>query len=78
VLTHQDLTRLLEQSPFVPFRLHLTSGQAFEVRHPEFVWVFRNYLPLAVPTPEKSKLMDRQEYISLLHILRIEQLPVAA
>jgi hypothetical protein len=77
-MTHQDLTKLLEQSPFVPFRLHLTNGQAFEVRHPDFVWVFRNYLLLAVPAPEHTKFMDRQEFISLLHIVRIEQLPVAA
>jgi len=77
-MTPQDITQLLERSPFVPFRLHLTNGQTFEVRHPDFVWVFRSRLELAVPAPGNSKIMDRAEPIALLHIARIEELPIAA
>ncbi len=76
-MTPQDITRLLERTPFVPFRLHLTNGQSFEVKHPEFVWVFRSRLELAVPAPEDARIKDRAEHISLLHIARIEELPVA-
>ena len=35
-MTPQDITRLLEQTPFVPFRLHLANGQTFEVETPGF------------------------------------------
>jgi hypothetical protein len=77
-MTPQDITRLLERTPFVPFRLHLTNGQMFEVKHPDFVWVFRSRLELAVPAPEDAHIKDRAEQISLLHIARIEELPVAA
>jgi len=77
-MTPQDITRLLERSPFVPFRLHLTNGQTFEVKHPDFVWVFRSRLELAVPAAGDRRIMERAEHISLLHIARIEELPVAA
>jgi len=77
-MTPQDITRLLERSPFVPFRLHLTNGQTFEVKHPDFVWVFRSRLELAVPVPSNRRVMERAEYIALLHIARIEELPAAA
>ncbi|MGA2865708.1 MAG: hypothetical protein ABSF95_14640 [Verrucomicrobiota bacterium] len=69
---------MLERSPFVPFRLHLTNGQTFEVRHPGFVWVFRSRLELAVLAPGNSKIMNRAEHIALLHIARIGELPIAA
>ncbi len=77
-MTPQDINRLLERSPFVPFRLHLTNGQTFEVRHPDFVWVFRSRLLLAVPASENGKVLDHEEHIALLHIARIEELPLAA
>jgi len=77
-MTPQDITRLLERTPFVPFRLHLTNGQMFEAKHPDFVWVFRSRLELAVPAAEDARIKHRAEHISLLHIARIEELPVAA
>ncbi|HEU0011346.1 MAG TPA: hypothetical protein VFT34_16125 [Verrucomicrobiae bacterium] len=77
-MTPQDISQLLERSPFVPFRLHLTNGQTFDVKHPDFVWVFRSRLELAVPAPGDRRIMERAEHIALLHIARIEDLPVAA
>jgi hypothetical protein len=35
-MTAHEITKLLERTPFVPFRLHLSNGQSFEVRHPDF------------------------------------------
>jgi hypothetical protein len=78
MMTPKDITQLLERTPFVPFRLHLTNGQSFEIKHPDFVWVFRSRLELAVPSSEEQKIMERTEHISLLHVARIEELPVAA
>ena len=77
-MTPKDITQLLERTPFVPFRLQLTNGKAFEVKHPDFIWVFRSRLEIAVPSPEDEKIKDRTEHISLLHIARIEELPIAA
>jgi hypothetical protein len=74
----QDLKGLLEASPFLPFRVHLSNGQSFEVKHPDFVALFRSHLLLLVPSPDERTIMDHAEYISLLHIARIEQLPVTA
>jgi hypothetical protein len=33
---------LLRQRPFRPFRLVMSSGEAYEVRHPEMAWVTKN------------------------------------
>jgi hypothetical protein len=77
-MTPRDILNLLERSPFVPFRLHLTNGQTFDVGHPDFVTVFRSRLEIAIPSSQDSKIMDRAEHIALLHIARVEELPVAA
>jgi hypothetical protein len=33
---------LLRQRPFKPFRLVMSSGESYEVRHPEMAWVTKN------------------------------------
>ena len=33
---------LLRQQPFRPFRVVMSSGEAYEVRHPEMAWVTHN------------------------------------
>ena len=35
----EQLLQFLRTRPFVPFRLHLQDGQAFDIRHPELVVV---------------------------------------
>lgn len=77
-MTPQDISKLLERTPFVPLRLHLSNGQTFEVKHPDFIWGFPSRLELAVPASEASRIRDHAEHISLLHIARIEEMSVAA
>ena len=39
-MTTQELRRLAEASPFIPFRLHLADGRVLEVPHADFIHVF--------------------------------------
>jgi hypothetical protein len=77
-MSADDIKRLLERSPFVPLRLHLSNGQTLDVRHPDFVWVFKSRLEVAVPSADNSRIMDHAEHVALLHIARVEELPMAA
>ena len=35
----EDLIAALEKRPFEPFRVHLTDGMTYEVRHPDLMMV---------------------------------------
>ncbi|MGD0898147.1 MAG: hypothetical protein ABR915_09955 [Thermoguttaceae bacterium] len=73
----EEFVQLLRRAPFVPFRIHLTDGKAFDIRHPELVWVLRSRIDIAIPGNEALGILDRVEYCSLLHIVRIEDLSSA-
>jgi hypothetical protein len=73
-MTMQEARALLDAKPFVPFRIHLTDGKSFDVLHPEFVWVFRNRLDLAILADASQNIVDHVERCFLLHIVRIEEL----
>jgi hypothetical protein len=73
-MSAEDIRALVERAPFIPFRIHLSNGQCFDVLYPDFLWVFRNRLELAVPEEPVKGIMDHAEHISLSHVARVEEL----
>jgi hypothetical protein len=61
------LRKLLNQQPFEPFEVVLSSGHVFHVKHPENVIVMKN--TLVVTEPEN----DIVQWTSLIHIVAIRR-----
>ncbi len=75
----QDILDLLHRKPFEPFRLYLSDGSAFDVRHPELAMVGRSTVVVGIPardTPEP--VFDRLVNCALIHITRTEPINGAA
>ena len=70
----QEARALLDAKPFVPFRIHMTDGKSFDIQHPDFVWVFRNRLDLAVLADPAQNIVDHVVRCFFLHIVRVEEL----
>ena len=77
-MTANDIIQLLDAAPFVPFRIHLTNGQTYDVPHRDFVWVERNRLLIAKPSPKSDRSMERVDFVSLLHVESVAPLERAA
>ncbi len=74
----EEFLRLLRQGPFLPFRLHLSTGMTFEVRHPELAALERTTVRLSLPAVQQPKpVAERDVVVSLLHIVWIEFLEPA-
>jgi hypothetical protein len=70
----EELKELLDVEPFVPLRIHLTDGKAFDIYHPDAVLVLRGRVDIGVPADDDGRIMDRVEHCSLLHVVRVEEL----
>lgn len=70
----EELTQLLRRRPFVPLRIHMTDGRTHEIRHPELVIVLRSRVDIGVAPDPATGVVERVEYCSLLHVVRIEEL----
>lgn len=68
----EDIRDCLHRAPFEPFRLHLTDGAAFEVRHPEMCLLSRATMYLGRPAPDSPGVADGATQIALVHVTRIE------
>lgn len=73
-MTLQDFQRLLKTRPFQPFRVIMSSGERYEVRHPEMAFLLRTKLVLGLD-PDKQGIADDWTMCSLLHITAVE--PIA-
>ncbi len=68
-----ELRDHLRKRPFLPFRLILTDGRTFEVRHPELAVVGQSTVAVGLARrgdPESHH--DRSATIPLVDVLRIE------
>lgn len=74
----EELSELLRARPFVPLRIHLTDGQAYDVLHPEQVLVLRQRVDIGLRPDPATGVLERVEHCSLLHIVRVEELQPAA
>jgi hypothetical protein len=73
----EDIRQFLTRQPFQPFRLTLTDGRSYEVRHPELAMVGRSTVILGLPAPgDPEPVFDRYVTVSLLHVMQME--PVQA
>ena len=73
----QDFRDLLAERPFKPFRVVMSSGQAYEVRHPEMAFVTRSDLIVGIDI-EEDEVPARFKICSLLHVTAIEPLETSA
>ena len=70
-MTLQDFQKLLKARPFQPFRIIMSSGERYEVRHPEMAFLLRTKIVLGLD-PDKRGIAEDWTMCSLLHITAIE------
>lgn len=70
-MTVQTFRDLLANRPFRPFRLVMSSGQSYEVRHPEMAMLTRTDLLVGVGETDEGVPAEFR-ICSLLHVASIE------
>ena len=75
-MTVQTFRELLTQQPFRAFRLVMSSGQTYEVRHPEMAWLTRTDILVGVGETDEGVPAEFR-ICSLLHVTSIEPLSPA-
>jgi hypothetical protein len=65
-MSEEELKRLIQKQPFQPVRLHLTTGETFEVR----------YLDAILVGPRSTALLvgGVMHFLANLHIAHVEEL----
>ena len=68
----EELREMLKRQPFEPFRLVITDGTGFEIRHPDLLWVGRNSAMVGLTGQPGRTFYERAVKVALLHVIRLE------
>ena len=71
----EELRDALRQ-PFRPFRLVMTDGMGYEIRHPDLLWIGKRSAMVGLTGYPGQTLYERSVYVDLLHVIRLEPLEV--
>ena len=76
MLTPPQVLSYIKAQPFRPFRLHMTSGQTFDIRHPEMVKLGKSFLLVFSFASGEPELVEQWETASLMLIESISHIDV--
>ncbi len=76
-MTVQTFRDLLHERPFKPFRLVLSSGQTYEVRHPEMAMLTKTDILVGLEA-EEDGIPARFKICSMLHVTAVEPIESSA
>jgi len=72
-MTVQTFRNLLKERPFKPFRLVMSSGQSYEVRHPEMALITKSDILIGVDIDD-DEVPAEFKICSMLHVTAVEPL----
>ncbi len=76
-MTVQTFHDLLHEKPFRPFRLVMSSGQSYDVRHPEMAMLTRSDILVGIGDV-RDGVPSRFKICSLLHVTAVEPIEQTA
>jgi len=76
MFTPGDIQRRIRTQPFVPLRIVTSSGQSFDLYHPDLIMIGRTALMIGTASAEDPATFDLVKRVALMHFTALENLPV--
>jgi len=77
-MSADELRDSLRQKLFEPFRIVLSDGATYDVRHPDLLWVGQRSAYVGLTGQPGQTLFERAVKLDLLHVTQIVPLDAAA
>lgn len=68
----EDVREHVVKQPFEPFRIFMSDGAIFDVKHPDLCIIGRSALQVVIPDRKNPWMYDRLAHCALIHVTRIE------
>jgi len=78
MLRPEDVLKHHKKQPFEPYRIHLSDGTSFDVKHPDLLMVGERFVIVGQPRAGKNgAIAHTHDTVALMHIVRLEPLHAA-
>jgi hypothetical protein len=73
-----DIQARVREQPFVPLRIAVSSGQTFDIHHPDLIMVGCRSLIIGTASTESPTQYEQATRVAILHVTALEDLPSQA
>jgi len=73
-MNREDMNLHILRTPFIPFRVLLSTNESFDVRHPEMAVVTDRFISIGRPIRNSNDVTILIHWISLQHIVYVHRL----
>jgi hypothetical protein len=77
MFSSDDIQKRLRQSPFIPVRIIISSGQTFDILHPDLVLVGRRDITIGIASTESPAQYEQTTRVPITHVTALDDLPTA-
>jgi hypothetical protein len=74
----EEVRATLKQQPFEVFRLVMTDGASYEIRHPDLLLVGRRTLVVGLVGDAAQEYFERSVKVDLAHVVHLEPIGTQA
>jgi hypothetical protein len=78
MFTADAIHQRIKQQPFVPLRIVTSSGERYEVHHPDLVMVGERDIQIGTAGKKNPAYYGQVSRVALLHVTDLQDLPVPA
>lgn len=78
MFTAEDVHKRIKETPFTPVRIVTSSGERYDLYHPDLVVVGKRQLFVGTASEKNPTIYDRYSLVSIMHITALENLPTPA
>lgn len=75
MLTPGSIHARARQQPFTPFRITTSSGETFDVTHPDLIMVGTRDLVIGIPSAHSPAQYDDIARVAIMHVTSLRDLP---
>lgn len=76
MFTPDDLQARIKEQAFVPVRIITTTGQMFDIYHPDLIMIGRRSITVGTASTDNPRQYDHLTRIAILHIAALQDLAV--
>ena len=71
----EDVRARVRKEPFVPFRIVTSSGESYEVHHPELILIGQGEVTVGRPSTSNPAIHDGFDWVAIMHITAMNDMP---
>jgi hypothetical protein len=71
-----DIQAWVRERPFKPLRLVLSTGQTYDISHPDLIMIGSRDVMVGLPSVNNPGVYQRVSRIAIMHIAEMQDLPL--